>query len=195
MGRRTTATRMKTRSRAAAADCRRDHASRRAGSGKPAGRRRRKTPPEPPSAAMTATTTKTACCACPSSSTWRNCAAAFIKALMGVGVAFLASIWFSDELWKVVRQPAAAALKSLGYQAGPGADHPHGDVQHHLGEAADSGRDFSRFALDSVPGLGIHRAGSVPPGTTPGRAVRHLSPRGCSSPAGYSPISSRSASA
>ena len=26
------------------------------------------------------------------------------------------SIWFSDELWQVVREPAAAALKSLGYQ-------------------------------------------------------------------------------
>jgi sec-independent protein translocase protein TatC len=39
-----------------------------------------------------------------------------LKALMGVGVAFLASIWFSDELWKIVREPAAAALKSLGYQ-------------------------------------------------------------------------------
>src|SRR5438045_322915 len=39
-----------------------------------------------------------------------------LKALLGVGVAFLASIWFSDELWKIVEEPAAAALKSLGYQ-------------------------------------------------------------------------------
>ena len=39
-----------------------------------------------------------------------------LKALLGIGVAFLASIWFSDELWKVVEEPAAAALKSLGYQ-------------------------------------------------------------------------------
>jgi sec-independent protein translocase protein TatC len=38
-----------------------------------------------------------------------------LKALMGVGVAFLLCIWFSDELWKVVREPAAAALKTLGY--------------------------------------------------------------------------------
>jgi sec-independent protein translocase protein TatC len=39
-----------------------------------------------------------------------------LKALLGIGVAFLASIWFSDELWKVVEEPAASALKSLGYQ-------------------------------------------------------------------------------
>ena len=39
-----------------------------------------------------------------------------LKALVGVGVAFLASIWFSDALWNVVREPAAAALQSLGYK-------------------------------------------------------------------------------
>jgi sec-independent protein translocase protein TatC len=39
-----------------------------------------------------------------------------LRALIGVGVAFLASIWFSDELWKFVEEPAAAALKSLGYK-------------------------------------------------------------------------------
>jgi sec-independent protein translocase protein TatC len=39
-----------------------------------------------------------------------------LRALCGVGVAFLASIWFSDELWNFVRQPAAAALTSLGYK-------------------------------------------------------------------------------
>jgi sec-independent protein translocase protein TatC len=39
-----------------------------------------------------------------------------LKALLGIGVAFLASIWFSDALWKVVEEPAAAALKSLGYK-------------------------------------------------------------------------------
>src|SRR5262249_54510994 len=39
-----------------------------------------------------------------------------LKALLGVGVAFVASIWFSDEVWKVVVEPAASALKSLGYK-------------------------------------------------------------------------------
>jgi len=39
-----------------------------------------------------------------------------LKALLGVGVAFLASIWFSDALWNFVREPAAAALISLGYK-------------------------------------------------------------------------------
>jgi len=39
-----------------------------------------------------------------------------LKALLGIGVAFLASIWFGDMLWKVVEEPAAAALKSLGYK-------------------------------------------------------------------------------
>jgi sec-independent protein translocase protein TatC len=39
-----------------------------------------------------------------------------LKALMGVGVAFLACIWFSDGLWDIVRAPAAAALKTLGYK-------------------------------------------------------------------------------
>jgi sec-independent protein translocase protein TatC len=39
-----------------------------------------------------------------------------LRALMGVGVAFLVCIWFSDALWNVVREPAAAALTSLGYK-------------------------------------------------------------------------------
>ena len=38
-----------------------------------------------------------------------------LRALVGVAVAFFICIWFSDELWKVVREPAAAALHTLGY--------------------------------------------------------------------------------
>jgi sec-independent protein translocase protein TatC len=39
-----------------------------------------------------------------------------IRALIGVGIAFVASVWFSDKVWDFVRQPAAAALKTLGYE-------------------------------------------------------------------------------
>lgn len=38
-----------------------------------------------------------------------------IRALMGVGVAFAACIFFADFLWEQVRQPAAKALTELGY--------------------------------------------------------------------------------
>jgi sec-independent protein translocase protein TatC len=39
-----------------------------------------------------------------------------IRALMGVAVAFGLSIFYSSPLWDFVRQPAVAALKTLGYQ-------------------------------------------------------------------------------
>ena len=38
-----------------------------------------------------------------------------IKALVGIGVAFVLSLTFTNELWRVVAEPAVAALKSLGY--------------------------------------------------------------------------------
>lgn len=38
-----------------------------------------------------------------------------IRALMGVGIAFAACIFFADFLWEQVRQPAARALLELGY--------------------------------------------------------------------------------
>jgi sec-independent protein translocase protein TatC len=38
-----------------------------------------------------------------------------ILALAGLGIAFVVSLTFSDQLWRIVQQPAAAALASLGY--------------------------------------------------------------------------------
>jgi sec-independent protein translocase protein TatC len=38
-----------------------------------------------------------------------------IRALIGVGVAFALSIFFTDQLWDFVTQPARAALKQLGF--------------------------------------------------------------------------------
>ena len=38
-----------------------------------------------------------------------------IKMVMGIGVAFVISLTFSDRLWTFVVQPAAQALKALGY--------------------------------------------------------------------------------
>ena len=42
-----------------------------------------------------------------------------MKALLGVGVAFVLSLTFTNELWKLVSAPAVDALTSLGY-ANPG---------------------------------------------------------------------------
>ncbi|HTS62114.1 MAG TPA: twin-arginine translocase subunit TatC [Candidatus Acidoferrales bacterium] len=39
-----------------------------------------------------------------------------IRALIGVGVAFVVSLIYTDKLWAFVCQPAAAALKALGYE-------------------------------------------------------------------------------
>ena len=41
--------------------------------------------------------------------------ARIIRALMGIGVAFVLSLTFTNELWSFVCQPAVTALKSLGY--------------------------------------------------------------------------------
>jgi sec-independent protein translocase protein TatC len=37
-----------------------------------------------------------------------------IKALIGIGVAFAVSLFFTNELWQIIKEPAEAALKSLG---------------------------------------------------------------------------------
>ena len=42
--------------------------------------------------------------------------ARIIRSLMGVAVAFGLSLFYSSPLWDFVRQPAVAALKTLGYQ-------------------------------------------------------------------------------
>ena len=39
-----------------------------------------------------------------------------LKALAGVGIAFLVSIIFANDLWKVVSEPAVEALTRLGYE-------------------------------------------------------------------------------
>jgi len=38
-----------------------------------------------------------------------------IRALSGLGIAFAACLFFTDDLWDAVRQPAAKALTQLGY--------------------------------------------------------------------------------
>ena len=39
-----------------------------------------------------------------------------IKALMGIAVAFVGSIFFTGPLWKIIKAPAKAALETLGYK-------------------------------------------------------------------------------
>src|SRR5574340_439256 len=41
--------------------------------------------------------------------------ARLIKALLGIGVAFVLSLTFTNELWRIVAQPAVGALKTLGF--------------------------------------------------------------------------------
>ncbi|HYO82907.1 MAG TPA: twin-arginine translocase subunit TatC [Bryobacteraceae bacterium] len=38
-----------------------------------------------------------------------------LKAVSGLGVAFLLSLTFSEPLWRIVQEPATSALRSLGY--------------------------------------------------------------------------------
>jgi sec-independent protein translocase protein TatC len=38
-----------------------------------------------------------------------------IRALIGIGVAFAGSIFFTDRIWNIVRAPASAALTALKY--------------------------------------------------------------------------------
>jgi sec-independent protein translocase protein TatC len=37
-----------------------------------------------------------------------------LRALAGIGVAFLICVIFTDELWSIVSQPSTAAMASLG---------------------------------------------------------------------------------
>jgi sec-independent protein translocase protein TatC len=39
-----------------------------------------------------------------------------LRALMGLGIAFVVSLTFSERLWMIVQKPAAAALETLGYK-------------------------------------------------------------------------------
>jgi sec-independent protein translocase protein TatC len=39
-----------------------------------------------------------------------------LRALAGVGIAFVACLWFANDLWRIVSQPATVALKHLGFQ-------------------------------------------------------------------------------
>ena len=39
-----------------------------------------------------------------------------LRALAGVGIAFVACLWFANDLWRIVSEPATVALKHLGFQ-------------------------------------------------------------------------------
>ncbi|HVX67710.1 MAG TPA: twin-arginine translocase subunit TatC [Bryobacteraceae bacterium] len=39
-----------------------------------------------------------------------------LKALVGIGVAFVASLIFANDMWKIVSEPAIQALRTLGFQ-------------------------------------------------------------------------------
>ncbi|MGC9972950.1 MAG: twin-arginine translocase subunit TatC, partial [Bryobacteraceae bacterium] len=39
-----------------------------------------------------------------------------LRALAGVGIAFVFCLWFANDLWRIVSEPATVALKHLGYQ-------------------------------------------------------------------------------
>ena len=62
------------------------------------------------------TTMTMGCCACPSWNIWKSLRKRLILALAGLGVAFFLSLTFSETLWRIVQEPATAALASLGYK-------------------------------------------------------------------------------
>ena len=80
-----------------------------------------------------------------------------IKALVGFGVVFIACMAFSDRLWLIVQAPAVEAFRKLGI--GRARRHQrHGAVRNYLDVDAAGGVAIPRLALDSLPGLGVHRA-------------------------------------
>ena len=113
----------------------------------------------------------TACSACRSWSIWKNCARAFCVSLMGVAVAAVASLSFSNQLWDFVRQPAEAALTSLGYRE---------DLVQITPMEAFNVIWFKLPIMCAIflasPWIlyqvwGVHFARPLPPGTALGRAV------------------------
>ena len=109
-----------------------------------------------------------------------------ILALAGLGVAFVVSLTFSERLWMIVQEPAAAALNVIGlYRTRRSCrPSPMEVVLHHLGEAADADSHFPRISLAAVPGMVLCRAWACINGS--GGSLRRLSspPQAFSSPGG-----------
>ena len=85
-----------------------------------------------------------------------------IRALYGLGIAFVFALAFAGKLWDFVSDPAVDALKHL--HVNPPRlvmTHAHGKLLHHLGGAAAAVFGVSGVALGRVPGLGVHLAGAV----------------------------------
>ena len=92
--------------------------------------------------------------------------------LGGVVVIFFVSLIFCNQLWDIIKRARGGRAEAAEDQsAQPRPDLADGHLQHHLDEAAPAVRDFSRLALDPLPGLEIHFPGIVQEGTALGRAL------------------------
>ncbi len=114
-----------------------------------------------------------ACSGCLSWSIWKNFVPVFMRALIGLVVAFLASMFFAKDLWNVVQSPARVALEHLGI-------HPPNLVYITPMEGFNIIwlkmplliSIFLGIAVDFVSGLGFRLARTVQARKTMGGAVR-----------------------
>ena len=84
-----------------------------------------------------------------------------IKALMGLGVAFIAAIIFANQLWRIVQEPAAVALKHLGYSPKLAQITPMETFSTVWVKLPMLTSIFVASPWVLVPGLGVHRAGAI----------------------------------
>ena len=99
-----------------------------------------------------------------------------LRALAGVGVAFVISLTFCDELWQLVSAPAVEALRSLGFKDAKltHAITPMEAFNIVWVKLPDPDGDLHCLAVDSVPGVGLHRARTIQEGAAVVRPVCHL---------------------
>ena len=98
-----------------------------------------------------------------------------LKALGGIGVAFLVCIFYAERLWMIVSEPATQALLSLGFKEPKLAQlTPMEGFSVIWVKLPDAGFHLHRFALDPLPGLGLHRSRTVQERAALGDAFRRL---------------------
>ena len=89
-----------------------------------------------------------------------------IRALYGLGIAFVLSLGFAGKLWDIVSDPAVDALKHLHVNPPRLAMlTPMEALLGHLGGTPAASFRISRLALDRLSGLGVHLPWPLQKGT------------------------------
>ncbi len=96
-----------------------------------------------------------------------------IKALYGLGIAFVFALVFAGKLWDIISDPAVDRSEAFEGRASPaGAAFTHGKFLYHLGLLAAAVLCLYRLAMDRLSGMGVHLARALQERKAPGLTVR-----------------------